>query len=113
MMWAKRLLIGSGVAVASLLMVPSAAGAATGTCIVSQTMNVPACTVVPVQGTGGTVTPAKTTVSGGGATPVVTPVSTAPTSLPFTGADVEELAGVGAGAMLAGALLLRRRRMAV
>jgi LPXTG-motif cell wall-anchored protein len=34
-------------------------------------------------------------------------------SLPFTGADIEELAVVGAGAVLAGGLLLRRRRSAI
>jgi LPXTG-motif cell wall-anchored protein len=40
-----------------------------------------------------------------------TPAGTATTtSLPFTGADVEELAIVGAGAVLAGGLLIRRRR---
>jgi LPXTG-motif cell wall-anchored protein len=34
-------------------------------------------------------------------------------SLPFTGADVEELAVVGVAAVLAGGLLLRRRRRSV
>jgi LPXTG-motif cell wall-anchored protein len=33
-------------------------------------------------------------------------------SLPFTGADIEELAVVGAGAVLVGGLLIRRRRNA-
>lgn len=108
MMWAKRLLITSGVVAASLLMVPTTAGAATAKCVVSQTMNLPSCTVVPVQST---VTPVTTLTSGAAAAPVVVPVSAAPSSLPFTGADVEELAVVGAGALLAGGLLLRRRRM--
>ncbi len=41
----------------------------------------------------------------------VTPPATAPTtSLPFTGADVEGMAVVGVGAVLAGSLLMRRRR---
>jgi LPXTG-motif cell wall-anchored protein len=45
-------------------------------------------------------------------TPKVTLVSTTTgsSSLPFTGADVEELAVVGLGAVAAGGLLLRRRR---
>ena len=51
-----------------------------------------------------TVTP----TNDGGSPAAVSPVSS---SLPFTGADVEELAVVGAGAILAGGLLLRRRRM--
>jgi LPXTG-motif cell wall-anchored protein len=110
MMWAKRVLIGSGLAVASLLVVPAAAGAATtGNCIVSQSLNEPTCAVVP---TPGTAAPAALTPDGGGDAPTVTPVSASPSSLPFTGADVEELAVVGAGAVLAGGLLLRRRRMA-
>jgi len=42
------------------------------------------------------------------------PPATSPTtSLPFTGADVEELAVVGVGAVLAGSLLMRRRRRPV
>ena len=39
------------------------------------------------------------------------PVSTAPTSLPFTGADIEEMAIIGLGAVVAGGVLLRRRRL--
>ena len=34
-------------------------------------------------------------------------------SLPFTGADVAELAVIGTGAVLAGGLLMRRRRRAI
>ena len=34
-------------------------------------------------------------------------------SLPFTGADVAELAFVGTGAVLAGSVLMRRRRRAI
>ncbi len=105
MMWAKRLLVGSGMAMASLLVVPGVAGAANN-CVVPQTMNEPSCVVVPsVQ--GNTTAPAHTVpldgTAGGG--------SAAPTSLPFTGADFEELAAVGIGAIVAGGLLLRRRRM--
>ena len=47
MMWAKRILIGSGVAAASFLMVPGAAGAATSNCVVTQTFNEPTCVVTP------------------------------------------------------------------
>jgi LPXTG-motif cell wall-anchored protein len=36
--------------------------------------------------------------------------SSGSSSLPFTGADVEELAVIGAGAVAVGALLNRRRR---
>ncbi len=44
----------------------------------------------------------------------VTPTPTATTSsLPFTGADVAELAVIGTGAVLAGGVLMRRRRRAV
>jgi LPXTG-motif cell wall-anchored protein len=108
MMWAKRILIGSGVAVASLLMASSAAGAAT--CVVTQTLNEPACTVVPtVAGNSGTPA-AVTPTDGDGGTPSTAAATTTPSSLPFTGADVEELAIVGAGAVLAGGLLMRRRR---
>jgi LPXTG-motif cell wall-anchored protein len=41
--------------------------------------------------------------------PVSTTTATT-SSLPFTGADISELAVVGAGAVLAGGLLIRRRR---
>jgi LPXTG-motif cell wall-anchored protein len=101
MMWAKRVLIGSGLAVASVLMVPAVSGAATN-CVHTQSLNEPTCTVIPVvNGNNDTVAPA---------TPKTTDPTTGTTSLPFTGADIEELAVVGAGAVLAGGLLLRRRR---
>jgi LPXTG-motif cell wall-anchored protein len=104
MMWAKRVLIGSGLAVASVMMVPAVSGAATN-CVQTESMQEPTCVVVPaVNSSTGTVTPA---ASGGGKS---TDPTTGTTSLPFTGADVEELAVVGAGAVLAGGLLLRRRR---
>ena len=60
-----------------------------------------------VQGTAGTVgNPVPGTVS-------ATSTSTGSSSLPFTGADIGELAVVGVGAVLAGGLLLRRRRRTV
>lgn len=107
-MWARRLIIGSGFAVASLTMLSGVAGAAG--CASAGSMTQPGC-VVPPTAAGGAdgVAPAALPVDG--PTPAkVTPVSTGPTSLPFTGADIEELAVVGAGAVLAGGLLLRRRR---
>jgi LPXTG-motif cell wall-anchored protein len=107
MMWTKRVLIGSGLAVASVLMVPAISGAATN-CVQTESMQEPTCVVVPaVNGTSGTVTPAPP-----GGSKRIDPVS-GTTSLPFTGADVEELAVLGAGAVLAGGLLLRRRHRTV
>ena len=109
MMWAKRVLVGSGVAAASLLMVSSAAGAATSNCVVTQTFNEPTCVVIPASpGTTGAVTTA--TTSDGPAPAATTAVSASSTSLPFTGADVEELAVLGVGAIVAGGVLMRRRR---
>jgi LPXTG-motif cell wall-anchored protein len=108
MMWAKRVLVGSGVAAASLLMVSSAAGAATSNCVVTQTFNEPTCVVIPASpGTTGAVTTATTS---DGPAPAATTVSASSTSLPFTGADVEELAVLGVGAIVAGGVLMRRRR---
>jgi LPXTG-motif cell wall-anchored protein len=111
MMWAKRVLIGSGVAVASLLMVPNVAGAASK-CVVSESIQTTSsCVTVPtVQGGSSTVAPAAVTPTDGG-TATVTPAADGPTTLPFTGADVEGMAVVGVGAILAGGLLMRRRRM--
>src|SRR5271170_5817749 len=111
-MWAKRIVIASGVALASVLMVPNLAGAdTTSNCVVTESMQEPTCVVVPtVSATSDGLTPTATAAAlpFDGTTPSsVTPVSS---SLPFTGADVEELAVVGLGAVLAGGLLLRRRR---
>jgi hypothetical protein len=103
MMWAKRVLVGSGLAMASVLVVPAVSGAATN-CVQTESMNESTCVVIPaVNDVSGTVAPVAT---GGGKS--TDPVS-GTTSLPFTGADIEELAVVGAGAVLAGGLLLRRR----
>jgi LPXTG-motif cell wall-anchored protein len=65
---------------------------------------------LPASGTpAGSTDPVAT---GTGATPAVTPTPSSGglTSLPFTGADVEELAVIGVGALVAGGLLVRRRR---
>jgi hypothetical protein len=110
MMWARRLIIGSGLAVTSLLVAPTVAGAA-ASCVSPSTMNEPGCVVTPA------IAAASSTPAAASALPFDgTPAATAPTSttssLPFTGADVEELAVVGAGAVLVGGLLIRRRRPA-
>jgi hypothetical protein len=105
-MWARRLLIGSGLAVVSLIAVPSAAGAAS-----CGSMSGVGCTTPTIAGSSTGLTPPSQLPATLG-TPA--PPSTSPTtSLPFTGADVEELAVVGVGAVLAGSLLMRRRRRPV
>jgi LPXTG-motif cell wall-anchored protein len=84
---------------------------ASPTCVTAESMSEPGCVVVPVVGPAdGLPVPS----------PVVAAATTSPgaadahvagtTSLPFTGADIEELAVVGGGAVLAGGLLIRRRR---
>lgn len=101
MTWAKRAVIGSGLAVASLLVVPATAGAADPGCYTGCT----AATVVPPSHDGGSALPftaAQTTTTTNGSS-----------SLPFTGADVAELAVVGVGAVVTGGLLARRRRASV
>jgi LPXTG-motif cell wall-anchored protein len=110
-MWARRLIIGSSLALASLAIVPSVAGADPASCTPSNTYNVPTtCAVVPAVSStsdGPTTAAAVTTPT---TTPAVHTTAATTSSLPFTGADVEELAVVGVGAVLAGGLLLRRRR---
>jgi LPXTG-motif cell wall-anchored protein len=114
-MWARRVLIGSGMAVASLIAVPSVAGVAGAvTCTTPVTiasMTTPttsACSTPPnVSGNDGKVS-LPNTGTPGAVVPVSTTTSTS--SLPFTGADITELAVVGGGAVLAGGLLIRRRR---
>ena len=101
-MWARRLFVGAGLAVASMAMVPGIAGAdPASACVSAGSATEPGnCVVTP-------------TVSGRTIDPVThAPVKAAATtsSLPFTGADVAELAVVGTGAVLAGGVLMRRRR---
>ncbi|HEY4948059.1 MAG TPA: hypothetical protein VII19_09170 [Acidimicrobiales bacterium] len=105
-MWAKRLVVGSGLAVASLLMVPSVAGAADVGCYTN-------CNPPVVSSTNAGTGPSSGlpfSSASSGASSTGTTGATGTSSLPFTGADVEELAVVGVGAVLAGGLLLRRRR---
>ncbi len=103
-MWARRLIVGSGLAVASIAMASGAAGAAT--CTSAGSMTQPSCVTTPTVAGTSTVAPAKAS-----ALPAADGAShDGPTSLPFTGADFEGMAVVGAGAVLAGGLLLHRRR---
>ncbi len=100
MTWAKRAVIGSGLAVASLLVVPATAGAADPGCYTGCT----AAVVVPPSPDGSSALPftaAQTTTTNGSS------------SLPFTGADVAELAVVGVAAVVTGGILARRRRASV
>lgn len=108
MKWARRVIIGSSLAVGSMAFIPGVAGAAS--CVTPATMSEPSCVVTPTIAATADGTPASSlpyTASPSSATPAGTATTT---SLPFTGADVEELAIVGAGAVLAGGLLIRRRR---
>jgi LPXTG-motif cell wall-anchored protein len=110
MMWARRLIIGSGLAVASLTMLPTVAGAAGTNCTSGGSVTEPGCVTPPIAAGNNTVAPA-TQAPATGSPAKAAPVATHdPSRLPFTGADVEQLAVVGAGAVLAGGLLLRRRR---
>ncbi len=109
-MWARRLVVSSGLVVASMFMVPAVSGAATN-CVQTESMQEPTCTVIPVvSDNSATGAASGTTTTGAPSDPAASAATT--TSLPFTGADIEELAVVGAGAVLAGGLLLRRRRTA-
>jgi LPXTG-motif cell wall-anchored protein len=109
-MWARRMIVGASLAVASVAMVPGLAGAATSTgCTPAGSVTEPGNCVttptVPLSGTSTDPTPKLPTTSGSsGATT---------SSLPFTGADVAELAVIGTGAVLAGGVLMRRRRRVV
>ncbi len=109
-MWARRLIIGSSLAVASLAMVPSAAGAATD----CSSANTPASMTEPSTGAQcPTISASATSPSptgGTAGTSTGTDGVSGTSSLPFTGADIGEIAVVGAGAVLAGGLLARRRR---
>ena len=109
-MWARRLIVGASLAVASVAMVPGIASADTATgCVAAGSVTEPGnCVTIPTVGGGGNTGAVQTPVA-----PVssVDPTPTTSTSsLPFTGADVAELAVIGTGAVLAGGVLMRRRR---
>jgi hypothetical protein len=94
--WTQRICIGSGFALASMFAVPAVAGA-DSTCYTG-------CTPPTVNAVS--VTPSTTSGSGTHTSALVNGSS----SLPFTGADIGELAAVGAGAIVIGGILVRRRR---
>lgn len=99
--WTKRMGIGTGIALASIFAVPTVGGAASTTCYTACTPpTVSPNTVVPPSppSTDGPQTAASTTIANGSST------------LPFTGADIGELAAVGIGAVVIGGVLTRRRR---
>jgi uncharacterized surface anchored protein len=104
MKWAQRICIGSSIAVASLFAVPAVAGADSTT---STTSCYPNCTQSTVANTS--VVPPSTSSGNGSKT---TASVNGSSSLPFTGADIGELAVVGVGAVVIGGVLARRRRSA-
>jgi len=96
--WTKRIGIGTGIALASMFAVPTVAGAANTTCYTGCTPpTVSPSTVLPPPPPS-PQTAASTTIANGSS------------SLPFTGADIGELAAVGVGAVVIGGVLTRRRR---
>jgi LPXTG-motif cell wall-anchored protein len=114
-MWARRLIVGASLAVASVAMVPGIASADTGTsCTSAGSVTEPSnCVTTPTvnDGNDGAVQAPVVAVTKTATPP---PKATATTSsLPFTGADVAELALIGTGAVLAGGVLTRRRRRTV
>ncbi len=99
MKWTQRICIGAGLAVTSLLVVPTVAGA-DATCYTNCQPPAVSPSSVPISdGTGQGSTAASTTNLADGSS-----------SLPFTGADIGELAAVGVGAVVIGGVLTRRRR---
>ena len=110
-MWARRVIVGASLAVASLAMVPGIAGAdPASNCVSAGSVTTPNdCVTTPT--VSGKSTDPVVPVSSGSS--VVKTASTTTSSLPFTGADVAELAVVGTGAVLAGSVLMRRRRRVV
>jgi hypothetical protein len=114
MMWARRLLIGSGLAVGSLALASGVAGAAATGC---GSMSGPSCSVTPPTVGGTSTTPVLPTTAANSQLPY-DGTSSAPSStggsssLPFTGADIAELAVIGGAAVVVGGVLTRRRRLA-
>ena len=101
MNWGQRICIGSSIALASLFVVPAVAGADT-TCYTG-------CTPSTVE--NNTAVPPSTATATSHTDPIhTTGTVNGSSSLPFTGADIGELAAVGAGAIVLGGVLARRRR---
>ena len=112
MMWARRLLIGSGLAVGSLALASGVAGAAS-----CGSMSGVSCSVTPqVSGNQTTPTPATTAATSAlpydGTSSSSSSSTGSSSSLPFTGADIAELAVIGGAAAVVGGVLTRRRRLA-
>jgi len=96
----EKLLLGAGLSVSALgvaaIAVPTAAYAQEN-CTYNSGGAIISCTTVSAEG--------------GTPTPSVTPaVSASSSNLPFTGADIEQLAAIGGGAVLIGGLLVVRSR---
>jgi len=98
----KRVLVGMGLAAAVALPVLAIPGSASAqcytTCAPPNHITVVPPTQLPFTGSAG---------NDGG---VSTTSSTSQSSLPFTGADVEEIAALGLGSLLIGGVLVRRGR---
>jgi len=99
--WTKRMGIGTGIALASIFAVPTAVGAASTTCYT-------ACT--PPTVSPNSVPPPSPPSHDGAQTAASTTIANGSSTLPFTGADIGELAAVGIGAVVIGGVLTRRRR---
>ncbi len=106
-MWARRLIVGSGLALASMAVASGTAGAA---CTSTGSMTQPSCVTTPTVAADATPpAPARTSALPAADGPAP---SSGTSSLPFTGADFEGIAVVGGAGVLAGVLLMRRRRAA-
>jgi hypothetical protein len=90
-------LVGAGLVVSALTVVemPAASAFADGTCYTGCTPPANVSTQTPSSSTGAPETSVSTPSSSG---------------LPFTGADIEEMAAIGGGAVLVGGLLVYRSR---
>jgi hypothetical protein len=99
MKWTQRICLATGMAVASMIAVPSIAGA-DATCYTG-------CTPPSVSPVSVPVSPPRTDPVH---TAAVATATNGSSSLPFTGADVGELAALGLGAVVIGGVLTRRRR---
>lgn len=103
---AKKLLLSGGLVASSLgavavvmaMSVPTVAYADTTSSCYPATSCAPPTTAPPSSSTGGS------------AQQVQPSTAAASSSLPFTGADIEQLAAIGGGAILIGAVLVRRSR---
>jgi LPXTG-motif cell wall-anchored protein len=108
------MIVGASLAVASVAVVPGIAGAASASnCVPAGSVTEPGnCVTTPTVAVDGQTTdgPAAVPTSGTSGSSGAKTTSATTSSLPFTGADVVELAVVGTGAVLAGGVLMRRRR---